>query len=88
MLTEEQTKEKWCPFVRYLAVFTNTSDGKVEALANYNRGAQDSGLGKARCIGSECMAWREGPPKSVFGNAADKIPQQVSVGYCGLAGKP
>lgn len=60
LLTEEEAKERWCPFVRYLAVFRN-HHGDRETAGCFNRGGADSGLEKACCIASQCMAWRWQP---------------------------
>jgi hypothetical protein len=60
-MTEAEAKTKWCPFVRYLAIF-RAEDGSRECAGSYNRGAQDSSGGNARCLGPECMMWRETMP--------------------------
>ena len=57
LLTEEDAKGKWCPFTRYLAIFRG-NDGRRETAGSYNRGAEDSALGNACCLASQCMAWR------------------------------
>ena len=59
VLTEEQAREKWCPFVRTMAV----TEGNV-AASGFNRVAQlpdTNGVMSATCIGSACMAWRKMP---------------------------
>lgn len=65
MLTEDQARTKWCPHVREL----------MDDAASANRDYK-GGLGNiaARCIASECMAWRR--------------ENKPGRGYCGLAGKP
>lgn len=75
-MTEEEAKQKWCPMVRYLAVFTSGSGSK--SGGGYNRGA-DHPATTAHCIGSACMMWRT--------HAYASNPNKIH-GYCGLAGKP
>lgn len=78
--TEEEAKEKWCPFARQVV-------GDAQAAASGNRDLNCGGPLAVhdgnRCIGSRCMAWRwsEGlyPKDSFMGG-------EPSRGYCGLAG--
>ena len=50
LLTEDEARKKWCPFVRQ----TRGSDFP------YNRDHND--LDGCRCIASDCMAWRWSNP--------------------------
>jgi hypothetical protein len=50
MLTEDQAKEKWCPFVR-----VEVGHGLAAANRHTDNG---SALVRAQCIASQCMAWR------------------------------
>lgn len=43
MWTEAEAKGRWCPLARY---------------DKNNRGAQGVAIREARCVASECMAWR------------------------------
>jgi len=43
-MTEDESKQKWCPFVR---------------MEGYNR-TESHFVPGSNCIGSECMAWRWG----------------------------
>jgi hypothetical protein len=76
-LTEEEAKTKWCPHVRYLAIFranTGTLSGdQITAAGPYNRAATSPELCPTTCIASGCMMWRS----TLNGR-----------GYCGLAGNP
>jgi hypothetical protein len=49
MHTEEQARTKWCPHVR-------VSDGSWNRKWSLN--TDGKGQERARCIASECMAWR------------------------------
>ena len=79
MITEEEARTKWCPFVREMSVAADK--GKVMALGN--RYVSETKVSKvrdrfsnppgARCIASDCMAWRW--------SSNDR-------GWCGLAGEP
>ena len=82
MMTEAEAKKKWCPNVRYLATFRN-DEGKLETAGCFNRGGADSGLEKARCIGSDCMAWRW-----KYGEDRAYRGRDTQHGYCGAFGKP
>jgi hypothetical protein len=65
-MTETEAKTKWCPMVR-----TGLTAGmSVNRHVADARGAMDGVHDETRCIGSECMMWRE-----YRGN-----------GWCGLAG--
>jgi hypothetical protein len=72
MVTEEEARRKWCPFVRDYYDWEN----KVVAV---NRGTAIDD----RCWASDCMAWRWG--LDVWDSAVD---ERRRSGYCGLAAKP
>lgn len=76
MFTEEDAKTKWCPQVRYLAIFRDAM-GARECSGAYNRAAEDI-IGTSKCIASDCMMWR-------FENGSPAYP--ATKGFCGLAGK-
>ena len=99
-MTEDEARQKWCPFARVAMI--SSSDIECPPC---NRLAIDgvSGLEKnpagARCIASDCMAWRQtatlwlregvaNPVRAVGDTPAPYQSKQVgSEGYCGLAGK-
>jgi hypothetical protein len=63
LVTEEDAKEKWCPFAR---VIERDCDGStrarnrvvhLDAAGNVLKEITDT-LAGTRCIGSACMAWR------------------------------
>jgi len=98
VITEEEARKKWCPFVRLLSV--TTRDGKPEAaIASFNRIALSPDPSThvmspetARCIASECMAWRWAKVKDVITREPppghyEWVDSDV-YGYCGLAGAP
>lgn len=92
LLTEEQAKEKWCPFVRTVK-FTPTSlhgiANLVQGNALGNRLAEnmDELPGVTRCIASQCMAWRKLQKTEIEKNGSFTLSTEAT-GYCGLAGLP
>lgn len=56
-MTEGEAKEKWCPFARYeqrshdVAGYNTTTVNRT-----WSGGTLD--MKAARCIGSQCMAWK------------------------------
>ena len=90
-MTEEEAKTKWCPFAR-------VAKRGILPGRSYNRWADDwspaGAVDGAKCIGSACMAWREGGAytdkwvgKNLAGDAVIHGKLHIT-GYCGLAGKP
>jgi hypothetical protein len=69
-LTEEDAREKWCPFARADAYPASESSVTV------NREGSSFTRKACLCIASNCMAWRWAEEKSVTDRR----------GYCGLAG--
>lgn len=60
LLTEDEAKERWCPFARYAVV----SKHVVSAAGNRfgdDVVPLDMNPKQSRCIGSACMAWRWQP---------------------------
>ena len=88
-MTEDEARQKWCPFARVAMI--SSSDIECPPC---NRLAIDgvSGLEKnpagARCIASDCMAWRwhTSPAQAVEINARGNAGAKAH-GVCGLAGK-
>ncbi len=66
MYTEDQARQKWCPMARV------QEDGNAPAA---NRTTKADNPGTARCLGSDCMAWRW--------TVRDKRDKR---GFCGMAG--
>jgi hypothetical protein len=92
LLTEDEAKEKWCPFSRALYVSDDNDDEDAFAEERdpvHNRlvveGVSDQGFspdedldqGKT-CLASRCMAWRW----------VIRPEDGQKLGYCGLAGAP
>lgn len=75
VVTEEEAKTMWCPFVR-----APLSSG--DTMAGVNADYTGARLGsRTGCIAAQCMAWRR----------HDSIKRDDGWhegGYCGLAGKP
>lgn len=83
MLTEEEAKTKWCPFVRMVDL--------RESDDTFNRVGPPAAL---NCIASACMAWRwvmSPGERRRHPNGTDWIierePQPTTLGFCGLAWK-
>lgn len=87
LLTEEEAKTKWCP---YATIFSEDSRHLETAQL-------PGGFVSARCIASECMAWRW--EEEEYLNAMEHYEAVTPIegvacippsprGWCGLAGKP
>ena len=70
-MTENEAREKLCPFRTENVVDWNTDRGTVL-------------VGSANCIASDCMAWRWEDVE--FDLPEPPLPSELE-GYCGLAGK-
>ena len=80
-MTEQEAREKWCPFVRLGSVQdTNHAEGYC-----WNNRGEDTH--ESDCIASDCMAWRSNLPTYVANEqgSADRRDAKPG-GYCGLAG--
>lgn len=89
MHTEEEARKKWCPEVRCVGGSDEVDPPQPRPpAANCHLNVGPSGLGLvrvpkyARCIASECMAWRW--RRTTYGDE----PARISLGYCGKAGAP
>lgn len=73
-MTEDDARNKWCPFVR---LSDTAQDGNAP---NRWPAMWEENPSNVYCIGPQCMAWRlvKGPYDST----------KPDEGYCGLAGKP
>lgn len=103
MLTEEEAKKKWCPFVRHEGDKGGSWNRTVSAMKRIFGwdGGNPYPEETCNCIASECMAWRFKPHewkhKAHGGDWIDtqetdgygrKGEKLPTVGYCGLAGSP
>lgn len=89
-MTEEQAKQKWCPFSRVAMVKREAS--RLTYTTPFNR-IMEFKTGKldelpepvvpfnSFCIGSKCMAWRWQVPF-----LPEEGKEQSTQGHCGLAG--
>jgi len=81
-MTEDEAKTKWCPFVQFHMSHDGDTatnrDRFVLPETDLTRQLCDAVRHNARCVGSECMAWRW----------EEQQPVEDGVGFCGLAGKP
>ena len=99
MMTEEEARKRWCPFVRYA---TRDDGGDYPERAHVvtgNRFLHKPGPGLTNCIASGCMAWRwmpgyrlkrgeEVPAGAPMFREVENDTYTDRVGFCGLAGKP
>lgn len=97
LLTEEQAKEKWCPY-KYRMSYGAPANEDPECFAEY----VTEQTAAHPCIASACMAWRWTPKRSlVFGDWRDEndelqgeAREQTNYegdeprGYCGAFGRP
>lgn len=97
MITEKEAKTKWCPFARVHQVDNVASTAinrKVDPTQRYDAtgNVRPALMGAARCVGSECMAWRwQAGTFEEYGKLKTREDSGYIVeakGYCGLAGKP
>ena len=68
MHTEEQAREKWCPFVRFDDTACNRHGVQAHRIIETGEqiaGHDDNNPAYARCIASECMAWRWGESRCI-----------------------
>ena len=76
-MTEEEAKEKWCPFTR-VGFWINAPDDSFLATSGNRMTPMND---ECNCIASGCMAWRWS--RKDFKN----LPRSEWYGYCGLAGE-
>jgi hypothetical protein len=76
-VTEEEARERWCPFARAYDLLNCDGDAEYRPVTvNRQRGrAPDE---DCLCIASNCMAWRW-EPNAEFSSYSRR-------GFCGLAG--
>ena len=91
MMTEDEARTKWCPHARLL---TASERDRVEPglPVGYNRHPSTVGVifGAARCLASDCMAWRWSvtPIEAERANADERNSvKAVATGFCGMAGR-
>jgi|LakMenEpi03Aug12_release.lakeMendotaPanAssembly.Ray.scaffolds.fasta_scaffold742957_2 hypothetical protein len=83
-MTEEDAKQKWCPFTRAMAASVSTSPNRLVDGAPH-RGSM--------CIASACMAWRWDTDAWTLafddkGPLTRRKDYDEPQGYCGLASRP
>ena len=86
-MTEDEAKEKWCPFAR-LGFSGRPGSAAVNRILDVDNPAIMDNL--TQCIGSDCMAWRWSKlPNHVSQMQMITDPDKHSDtdGYCGLASK-
>jgi hypothetical protein len=85
-MTENEAKEKWCPFARQLDWASESPSVDIPAQMMFSAANRYLAPNNdfPRCIGSDCMAWRWSP--GVSGGTSEAFSSVE--GHCGLAGKP
>ena len=96
MYTEEQAREKWCPFAR-IGFGMNAPDHTCLAATGNRVTTMDD---ECNCIASECMVWRWAGwwkiddywvslngPREIMSKPVPPTKEWERVGFCGLAGK-
>lgn len=72
-MTEDEAKQKWCPFARCGNEPGCNRSGR-------NRSGRDFAA-EPYCLGSDCMMWRW------YAQTPEQFKEYGETGYCGLAGK-
>lgn len=72
LLTEEEAKAKWCPFVRY----SNSTEDNNSANRWGTDQGDDENPESCRCIASACMSWRWEPRDELTIPEGAPIPDQ------------
>ena len=78
IVTEEQAKTKWCPFVRHHNALFEPCGNSLASMPN-----RETHPTFSKCIAYQCMAWRGRLEQSGMDE-----PVYKGRGYCGLAGAP
>lgn len=81
MLTENEAKQRWCPFAR--VTLYPSHDGSAWNRSVVNSGERQRQEVATLCIGSACMAWRWATTEE-----GSKSRESRTHGFCGLAGRP
>lgn len=84
--TEEEAKTKWCPFARVAVGFHGlfAVGNRFSDSMGGTPEVKTAALERARCLGSECMAW------TVYERATYSLGEGAKFeptgrGYCGMA---
>lgn len=75
-MTEEQARQRWCPFAASRAIKNRTDEG-FDFLVNFTGPAPHETVSPL-CLASDCMAWRW--------DVVVQTKASLSEGHCGLAG--
>lgn len=100
-MTEDEAKQKWCPQTRMVASDTKAGKSDLQVLNRVELDGEIAIPSGARCIGSDCMAFRKSVTRKEI-SFDDPNPAGViipSLGhrrkfivtenvYCGAYGKP
>lgn len=93
MMTEQEARQRWCPFSRY-SVYDKPSSNRWKQSAPESEPHALNPI-PCRCIASDCMAWRwhdewqSATEEGVGGDLVVRLKRkqgEPKLGYCGLAG--
>jgi hypothetical protein len=84
-MTEQEAKQRWCPFARTVEYTGGGGSQPRNRVADSrDMSVLASTLLGVQCIGSQCMAWRKTKAPAELNTAM----VEWRDGYCGLGGKP
>jgi hypothetical protein len=81
-MTEEEAKTKWCPLSR-VGDGANSAYNRV-GFAAVSPSKDSADFRAVKCIGRDCMAWRNYEVPTVFEDGSVGTPKQH--GFCGAFG--
>lgn len=103
-ITEAEAKTRWCPFARIVGAIDHIIPDDQAAFNRIHNRGEGQIPPSSLCIGSACMAWRQGHKRNTDWKASDhnyvqawpkhpddKEPQYIADpdhGFCGLACRP
>ena len=93
MKTPDEARQCWCPFARVIAGGKEPGETpSFNRVRDLDAPALDTNPDSARCIADDCMAWRWSDWEKIVypagGYDQTEPPEDVKMGFCGLAGRP
>lgn len=89
-MTEQEAKQKWCPFAQSRVVRHDSAYHQVDNYVMVDARDAEKNSPSVTCLGSQCMAWRWSTEYFVPNTMTQPVKSRSSTsdGHCGLAGKP